>query len=494
LSDYNYQFQSAVNMGFANVLDLKARRRIASKLFKACKQRNTLRSLYLSTAMRANAMHEMMYNVPLGLNSISSAYTAGITEVTPIEDIFDQLSKGFASTIVDKWAFVGGLTKFNRANAAMTMMEFIGDWSGKTWQDIKANDKVLATFERFGFTEYEWDNIFSKDAMSDLASYVNRYGTTEMPNLGDGKMFFPDLIEEISDADIAKHLKAQKRHVSDINIAKYRQELMDKASAIVNSSADEMTTIPTSRIQGAASFHTDPNSWFGFGLSTMTQFQSFPIGMAYYQIGRKLGTFMDRTDPMYSRILLNVKWNLSTAGSFMAYWAESAVITALLLELVDVAKGNVQSIKKEDGSINTEALVNKATRAMFAPAAIASIFLDASLTSLEKGRGQGGGLSLPVAPAASAALKYVSRVADAATRESVEGQRAQAIGAAVTQDVVDMLGVPNSLALRPWTTMFVTDHLERLRLGSAWYDRQDSRIERGFQPSYAQMLRDHFER
>jgi len=315
-----------------------------------------------------------------------------------------------------------------------------------------------------------------------------------MPNLGDSKMFFPDLIEEISDADIAKHLKAQKRHVSDINISKYRQELMDKASALINSSADEMTTIPTSRIQGAATLHTDPNSWFGFWVSSMSQFQSFPIGMAYYQLGRKLASHMDRTDPMFNRMLLNVKWNLSTAGSFMAYWAESAVITALLLELVDFAKGNTQSILKEDGSINTEAIAQKATRSMFAPLAVASVFLDASLTSLEKGRGHGGGLALPVFPAASAGLKYTSRIVDAATRESVEGQRAQALGAAAAQNTLDMLGVPNSLPLKPWTTMFVTDHLEHLRLGDAWYDRQDSRIERGFQPSYAKILRDYLER
>jgi hypothetical protein len=269
---------------------------------------------------------------------------------------------------------------------------------------------------------------------------------------------------------------------------------MDKASALINSSADEMTTIPTSRIQGAAAVHTDPNSWLGFGISSMTQFQSFPIGMFYYQLGRKLASHMNKTDPMFNRVLLNATWNLSTAGSFINYWAESAVWTALVLELLDFAKGNTQSILNEDGSVNNEALAHKVARSMFGPLAIASVFLDASLTSLEKGRGQGGGLALPVFPAASAGLKYISRIVDAATRESVEGQRAQAIGAAVTQDVVDMLGVPNSLPLKPWTTMFVTDHLEHLRLGDDWYDRQDSRIERGFQPSYAQMLRDHFER
>ena len=493
LTDYNYQFQAAVNMGFANATSFGARKRIWSKLARAFGQNDVLRSAYLTSTLRANALHEMMFNVPMGLAPNGTTTTKGFTEATPWQVRLDQFSKDFSSLVVDKFAFVGPLTRFNRSNAALSMMEFVGDWADKTWADISKNEKLLATFERFGFTAYEWDNIFSKVGMSDLNSYVSRFGTTDAPHLGDNKLFFPDLLDDITDEELAAHMRAQKMTVNDVSLSRYRQRLMDKASAIINANADEMTSIPTMRTQGVSQVHFDPNTWLGFGVNSLTQFQSFGIGLNYYQHARKLAAHMDRNDPLYNRFLMNVSYNKSMATDFMAFWIESALIAGVLMEGVDTIRGNRQAITGPDGEINPEAVTRKASRAMFDPTGVLGIMLDAAFTSLEKGRGHGGGLALPVAPAASAVLRDVSRVKDALTKESVEGQRGKAVAAAIGQNIVDRTGVLNSLPLKPWAAMMITDKLEEAQQGNQWWAYQDRRLDQGYQQSYAKTLVDYFQ-
>lgn len=492
LTDYNYQFQSAVNMGFANATDFGARKRIWSKLARAFGQTDILRSAYLTSTLRANAIHEMMFNVPLGLAPNGAQNTRGFTEATPWQVKLDQYSKDFSSLVVDKFAFVGPLTKFNRSNAALSMMEFVGDWADATWHDISQSEKVLATFERFGFTGYEWDNIFSKRAMSDLTSYVNRFGTTEMPHMGDGKLFFPDLLEDITDDELAAHMRAQKMPVNEVSIARYRQRLMDKASAIINANADEMTSIPTMRTQGVSQVHHDPNTWIGFGVNTLTQFQSFGIGLNYYQHARKLAVHMDRNDPLYNRFLMNVSYNKSMATDFMAFWIESALVAGVLNELIDFVRGNQQSIVGPDGEVNPDVVTKKVTRALFDPTGVLGILLDGAFTSLEKGRGHGGGMALPVAPGVSTLLRDTARVKDALTKESVEGQRGKAVAAAIGQNIIDRTGVLNSLPLKPWAAMLITDKLEEAQKGNQWWSYQDSRLDQGYHQSYAKTLTDYF--
>ena len=434
----------------------------------------------------------MMFNVPLGLAPNGAQNARGFTEATPWQVKLDQYSKDFSSLVVDKFAAVGPLTKFNRSNAALSMMEFIGDWADATWHDISQSEKVLATFERFGFTGYEWDNIFSKRAMSDLTSYVNRFGTTEMPHMGDGKLFFPDLLDDITDDELAAHMRAQKMPVNEVSIARYRQRLMDKASAIINANADEMTSIPTMRTQGVSQVHHDPNTWIGFGVNTLTQFQSFGIGLNYYQHARKLAVHMDRNDPLYNRFLMNVSYNKSTATDFMAFWIESALIAGVLNEGIDFARGNKQSIVGPDGEVNPEVVTKKVTRALFDPTGVLGILLDGAFTSLEKGRGHGGGMALPVAPGVSTLLRDASRVKDALTKESVEGQRGKAVAAAIGQNIIDRTGVLNSLPLKPWAAMLITDKLEEAQKGDQWWSYQDSRLDQGYQQSYAKTLTDYF--
>ena len=224
----------------------------------------------------------------------------------------------------------------------------------------------------------------------------------------------------------------------------------------------------------------------------MTQFQSFGIGLNYYQHARKLAAHMDKNDPLYNRFLMNVSYNKSTATDFMAFWVESALVAGVLNELIDFVRGNQQSIVGPDGEINPEVVTKKVTRALFDPTGALGILLDGAFTSLEKGRGHGGGMALPVAPGVSTLLRDASRVKDALTKESVEGQRGKAVSAAIGQNLIDRTGVLNSLPLKPWAAMLITDKLEEAQKGDQWWSYQDSRLDQGYQQSYAKTLTDYF--
>lgn len=496
VTDYNYQFQDLVTMGLASGTDFGTRARIASRFAKSLTTDKKLSSLiYLKQTMSADTLYEKMLNAPMmGVRSGEGSRAAGFKGVGQLNEYASRYEKaermvrGYSDFLLNKMAWIGPLTELNRSNAAIQIMQSIGDFAseGNTWKQIaSANPRLTQTLERYGITEFEWDNILSKEAVMNLDDYIKKYHGSNEKTFGDFKMFFPDLVSELSDDQIAGYLKAQAKPVTPQSIQAYRQVLTDKASMLINVGADEMTSIPTARVQGALSVGLNPNTWAGFGVNTLLQFQTFGAAVNYYHWGRRLATHMVQGDETFNKFLASIAWQ-SAAPDMVGFVSELAVAQFFVNEAISELSGNNRRLVNDRGDFQGDALAEKLGKAFADQLGFFGPVLDALVTGITTPQGKGGGIALSVLPTASTTTRKIQRITDAATKDATKGSRASAIGAAAFQDIAEMTGVPNQPMLQALWSLVIGDYLTELQKGTNYDRYMRQRRRRGYGPSWLQ--------
>lgn len=491
LTDYAYQYQYLVTTGLRSSIDVTARYDVYSKFIKSfARDKKLLNSIYMSQQLRENVLYEMVYNEPISSGMLHKK--GGLNEWAPAWMKFEQMSKDYSKVLLDKMAFIGPLTKYNRMNAALNVMEAVGDFASNSYADIaKINDgRLLQTLNRFGITQVEWDDILSKKAVCSMNDYVAKFHTGEtLGELGDSKLFFPELLIDLTDDELKAAMEKQGIAITAENISNYKQSLVDKASMIVNVSADEMTTIPTARVQGALSLAQDPNTWLGMGIRALTQFQSFGTGVNFYHWGRRLASQMDMNDPLFNKMLCCTAGFGSTAKEMAGFVAELALFQFILNEVVSGMAGTRKAMTV-DGEVNAGNITEKVTKAVVDQAGIMGPLLDAIVTGFERGRGAGGGFALSVLPAGSTLLGQASRVAQAATKESTKDNRAQAIGGALITNAGYYTGLPNLVYTQAAWNFLIGDKLTEWQQGSNYSRYRSNRARNGYVPTWLQNATD----
>ena len=254
---------------------------------------------------------------------------------------------------------------------------------------------------------------------------------------------------------------------------------------IVNVSADEMTTIPTARVQGALSLATDPNTWLGMGIRALTQFQSFGTGVTFYHWGRRMAAHMTPDNPLFNNIFFCLNGGWTTAMSMVGFVSELALAQFLINEAVSGAAGTRKAVFS-NGEFRGDILSEKIIKAYVDQAGIMAPMLDAIVTGFEKGRGAGGGFALSVLPSGSTLLGQASRVAQAATKESTQGNRAQAIGAALATNASYYTGLPNHALTQAAWNFIIGDKLTEWQQGANYNRYKSNRIRNGYVPTWIQ--------
>lgn len=489
LSDYAYQYQYLVTMGLRSSTSLQDRANVWKKAITSfSKDKKLLSSIYLNQHLRSNVMYELVYNEPIG-NGMLKKY-GDLNEWAPTWAKVEATSKWYTDKLLNKLAWIEPLTNYNRMNAALNVMESLGEFATTSFDSMP--ERLQRSLARFDISANEWDNLFSKKAVCSVNDYISRIHEGEtLGELGDSKVFFPELLLDLSDDEVVAIMKGENIAITPENINKYRQALVDKASMIVNVSANEMTTIPTARIQGALLFGHDPNTWAGMGLSALTQFQSFGTGVTFYHWGRKIASHLDPEDELYNKILMYA-FDKSTAVDMAGFVAELAIFQFFLNEMVAGLAGTRKTMTDDAGNIRADNVTEKVVKAVVDQAGVMGPLLDAIVTNFEKGRGQGGGIALSLLPSGSSLLGQAGRVVQAATKESTKENRAQAVGGALLQNAAYYTGLPNHVLAQAAWGLMIGDKLTEWQQGTNYNRYMNMRARNGYVPSWARHLYEEF--
>ena len=497
ITDYSYIFQDMVSLGLASGTDLQARIKVWDKLFNVMKSKKLAQALYMSQALKANIIQEALYNAPIlsrefGAGAIKGG-TGNLGEFASTITKAEMISKDWADTMLNKLAWIGPMTEYNRNNAALSIMQAIGDFANTSWDDMaKLNQgRLQTTLKRYGITQYEWDNILSKDAVINLNEHLAKTAGDDLGDLGDMQMFLPERLIDLEDSKIAKFLQDQDKEVTPEAIRMYKQNIVDKASMLVNASADEMISIPTIRIQGMLSFGQNPKDWKGALANLALQFQSFGAAVNFFHWGRRYMAHIDPTNPLFNNLLMSTSGFASTALDMTGFISDLAITQYFVNEFVSGITGTRRELHSNTGEFQWDALAEKSIKALVDQTGLASTLLDSIVTSVQRGRGSGGGMTLSILPVPSRIQKHISSVWDAATRTSTEGQRGKAVAGAMLQ----LAGQDIGLATHPLTqavwNYFIGDKLTEWQMGTNYWKWLNQRRRNGYAPSWVSTTADY---
>ena len=485
-SDYNYQFHYLVNAGLASQADLGARARIEGQLFRAfTRDKEIAQQLFMNQMVRTETLYSMMYNASLGSGDIIMRNKLGLNKYAPSIMKAEQFTKGYSDIMLNTLARIGPLTDYNRTNAALTTMKAIASISDRTYKDLPKN--FQQTLTRFGISETEWNTIFSKKLVTNSKDYISKVSGNEMPDVLNYKMFFPDLVDQLSDKDLSALMKQNKLSETKIGIQKYRTYLKDKASLLINTSADEMTSIPKSRIQGALTFNALPNTFQNFFMNTVMQFQSFGAAVNFYQWGRRLAAH-STSDSSFNHLLFELAGHPSSALSIGQFVAESALVEFFISEMLANVKGTNRYMINDRGEFQGDVAFDKTSSAIGAACGLGNIMVQMTLSMFMKAKGQGGGLSIPVLPAVSRAQQQVARITDALTKKSTEGNRGQAVAGAIGENIADIAGLPNQPLAHAAYALLIGDSFKKWQYGDRYNAIMTQRAHRGYAPSWLRRM------
>ena len=103
--------------------------------------------------------------------------------------------KDYQNFLLDKIAWIGPLTEYNRQNAALTTMKAIGGYASTRYKNMP--ERLQQTLTRFGISEFEWDEILSKHIVTNAKDYIYEVsGKTVTHEMSDHAMFFPELVDK----------------------------------------------------------------------------------------------------------------------------------------------------------------------------------------------------------------------------------------------------------------------------------------------------------
>lgn len=482
LTDNGYSYQYLVTMGLMSGSSITDRGNI---LQRAARRFTSDRFLgqyaYLTQGLKTDLLQEALFNTAGMTNTAAKGLNKEASTLLKAESA----ARKYSDFMLNKIAWIGPLTEYNRITAALCLGQSLGEFA--TTRFAQMEKKLQQSLGRFGITAEEWDEIFSKKAVMNMNDYIKRtQPNIERNPLHDFQFFAPDLLLDITDDELAAFMKKQSMLVNKTTIDRYRNNLVDRASMLMNASANEMVSMPSARVQGLMFLGNDPNSWRGVGLSTLMQFQSFGAAVNYYQWGRRLANHMDINDPLFSKFFLAISGWGDTAKDMAGFVTEMAVMQYIINEMVAGVAGNRRSIHNNRGEIQADAITEKVIKAYLDQTGLASPMLDAIVTGITQPRGQGGGISLSVFPTASNVTTKVQRITNAATKKSTEGQRGKAITGAVLQDIFDFTGAPNHpFSQAAWGLIF-GDKLLEWQMGTNYNNWLRQRRRRGFEPSWIQ--------
>lgn len=544
ISDYYYQHQYLVTAGLRSGVDMRIWTDTVRRLTHVLESKEMARHLLLNvglkqdTVLRAVTNSETLLDVKT-LKEIFQGNPANynrkkeFNKYAPEILKWEQRADAWADFYINKAGFVGPMTEYNQSNAALSLMEGLGAASDMRYADM--NHRLQKTLLRHGISQYEWDNILSKQCVMSADAYVQKMYGAGSPHLTDHNMFFADLIADMDDNTIRHHLATQRaneaeeevqyvlgkerarvqkeyeaqkargnqvadtppevtedtigakhirdRYSADItaeDIRNYRETLLDKASILVNIGANEMTSLPNARIQNMLTgYFTEPGNKWGIVAAAATKFQSFGMAVTQIQFGRRLSTYANeaRDNYLFKSILESAFATpgaaAETSKDMVGFLVGCTLTNLAINEILGGIAGRSKGWTDEEGNLN----VDKIGAAFSQSIGILGPVYDGIMSAFEQ-RGKGGGITFSVMPVPSAVIRAGSNITTALTRESTEGQRGKALAGAMVQNIGDMTGLSRHAFTQAAWTWLIGDRAKRWSMGDKAYRQYIRRLER----------------
>lgn len=464
-SDYGTIMENLVANGL-----VQGRMEAAATMSRAVKHMAThpkdFRRICISSTIEADKFLKYAMDDP-GYNVLSSS-----KNMTLLDKVETQQRK-FSEFFLGKLAHMTPLTDMNKSAAAWSIQDALGTVRNKSYDELT---KTMGySLDREGIDALDWE-IYRTYSMTDFNKECGIKGQ------GEYWVFDPYKVHDVPDEVAASALKAKGKQVNATSIQSYKNELLSKAFVMIDSSADEMISMPSQRITGLLRGKQVQGSMASAIVEMGTQYQSFGCALLYNTYGRNIANAVrgqtgvtaidmfnpfNKVDPMAK---IDMTKNLMGA-------AFSIGVNMLLVDsTVDAVRGKVYEPIKEDGAPNTEWIVSRVA----APLGPIGSALDTVFSGLDGSGQKGGGITLQVAPSASTIIRAGYRIGKPIYSSKVQ-DKGTAVGAAILNEAARQTGVKTLPYTAILFQMGIGSYLDELQAGGQanWSQMMKARQDRG---------------
>lgn len=441
LTDYSYQSQWMITNGLSESSELFGWSKGVGNAIKLLGDKELQRVVGYNQFITQDGLIRMITNVDTdSMGSITKSPDA-LTQ-------FETLAKNLSNFMINSVGRVGQFTNINRSAAAMTVMRAIAAHADKEFTDLP-NDAMKHLLKRHGISDKDW-NFLRKHCTLELDDYLSGQGLNKGTVDRDYTMFIPDNLLNISDDVFLTEMGG--RHFKDIHnkvmLEDFKNEMYMKASILINSSADEMTTLPTYRTQTAMSLGRNKNEGIGAAMNVIFKYRSFGLACTQIHFGRRVAQMIDTTDTRNVQNIFNRAFCLwqdpksigKVTQSVGGLIVSTAFAQMIMNEVIDAARGRHQSFVDEKGKLNISKIIDPLidSTGAFEP------LLDGTIGKWAQGNMTTAGLTMQIAPPISNFFRDATRLLKPFVSEDAQGERGKRFAAAFTGTMA------KNLALSEW--------------------------------------------
>lgn len=460
LTDYSFQSQWMITNGLAESKDMFGWAKGVNAATKLLQDKELRRVLGYNQFIKQDGLLRMRTNTET--DSLGEIVGKGHTV-----DKLEQAAKKWSNLMINDLGRVDQFTAVQRSAAAMTIMRGIASQAKKSFADLP-NDEMRNLLKRHGLSDRDWDFV-RKHCTIEFQDYLNKFDVDGSKIDRDYELFIPDNMFDVDDKVFLAEMEARQIDTTNPRmLEKFKEELYTKASILINSSADEMTTLPTYRTQNVMTLGFNRNTAPGLAMNIIFKYRSFGLACTQIHFGRRMAQAIDTTDSENVRLILHDAFCLFTDPSRIGQVSRSVggfvVATSfaqfLMNEVIETLKGQHQGWKNENGDINWSKIVDPLidSTGAFEP------ILDSVVGNMLKGDLTASGIEMQIAPSLSNLRRDFIRTAVKpwVGKDSAD-EKAKKFAAATVQTTMKNLGISN------W---FLTSMLYQNLVGS-WLDEQE---------------------
>ena len=482
MTDYAYQQEWMIMNGLMESKDLAGWLKGVDATRTMLQDEEVRRLVFYNQFMMQDAILRMRTNVDTDSIGSLTGVKANAEEIWDALssgkgtglDRLERVSKAFSAMMINDIGMVDKFTQIHRSAAALTLMRSISAHSDIAYTNLHKNLQLL--LERQGITELDW-NFLRQNCNLELNDFLIKGGIENANLQHNFKLFIPDNLLNISDDVFKRELALRKIDPENPRaLANLKNELYEKASILINASADEMTTLPTYRTANAMSLGHGPKGGWGEFLGAVTKFQSFGMACTQMHFGRRIAQYCDTTDTanvqVIHRALFGAAGGEATKkiyGGLAHLMFVTSMAQFMMNEAMDLVKGQSQSFTDEKGRFNW---ADKVVDPVIASTGIFSPLLDGLVGTLARGQGGTGGFSIQAVPAVSTIRRAGVRISKPwFDDEASVGEKAWRSGAAFTGVLANQFAISNwALSSLAWRHM-LGGWLEEQERGAENYRR-----------------------
>ena len=482
MTDYSYQQEWMIMNGLMESKDLAGWLKGVDATRIMLQDEEVRRLVFYNQFMMQDAILRMKTNVDTDSIGSLTGVKANMKEIWDALssgkgtglDRLERVSKAFSAMMINDIGMVDKFTQIHRSAAALTLMRSISAHSDIAYTNLHKNLQLL--LERQGITELDW-NFLRQNCNLELNDFLIKGGIENANLQHNFKLFIPDNLLNVSDDVFKRELALRKIDPENPRaLANLKNELYEKASILINASADEMTTLPTYRTVNAMSLGHGPKGGWGEFLGAVTKFQSFGMACTQMHFGRRIAQYCDTTDAANVQVIHKALFGAAGGeatkhiyGGLLHLMFATSMAQFMLNEAMDTVKGQRQSFTDEKGRFNW---ADKVVDPVISSTGIFYPLLDGLVGTLARGQGGTGGFSVQAVPAVSTIRRAGIRIAKPwFDEEASVGEKAWRSGAAFTNVLADQFAVSNwALSSLAWRHAF-GGWLEKQERGAKNYRR-----------------------